>query len=221
MKTALFISTFMHGKDPYSTRTRMDRIFKHLDYYSRRIDELGVDQIYVSDNGGNADQVRRLLWEFPSIELIRHPYLARGEHTHVYDYLPCWRALYDVKKVIGDGFTKIITMDDDAYVLSGLLMDYIKYIGSGWTALWCPTFNFPESAMSVLCEDAFPIFHEFTSEPYERKNKSIEPFEKIIPYTRVEKNWNCDRWGENRILQRPGMDAYFQCPVDIPMTSWK
>lgn len=221
MKTALFVTTFLHGKDPYSTFPRIDRIFKHLQYYSNLKKDLGFDQIYVSDNGGNGQQIALLLNQFPDIELIRHPLLERGPDGPPYDYLPCWRALYDYKKVISDGFEKIIVMDDDAYILSDRLINHVSKLDHGWTTLWCNMYDFPESALSILCKGAFPIYERFTNEPFESHNKSTLPFEYLIPYTQVYKSFNCDRWGENRIPQVPGADAYFQCPVDIEMTPWK
>lgn len=215
MKTALFVSIFLHGKGPYCETSRVDRVLKYLTYYSEFQKDLGVDQIYVSDNGGNGSQIFPLLNHFPDIELIRHPHLMRGEPGPVFDYLPCWRAFYDYKKVIADGFEKIIIMDDDAYILSDCLMNYVRDLESGWTTLWCPTFNFPESALSILCKDAFPRYEEFTREPYWNKNKSIIPFENLIPYTTINHNFNCDRWGETRAPQTAEMDAYFQCPADL------
>ncbi len=209
MKTALFVGTFLDG--------RVDRVIKYLNFYNKIKEDLGFSQIYVSDNGGTGDQIKEILLADHYMELIRHPYIARGEGHPVYDYLPCWRTVYDYRKLIGDGFEKIIITDDDAFVLSKRLMDYIKNLKTGWTSFWCPKYGFPECALSILCADTFGKYLEFTKDPYPTKNKNPIPIENLLPYTLVNKDFSINRWGETNERQKPWMDGYFQCPTELEL----
>jgi hypothetical protein len=217
MKTALFTSTFLHGNDDASPLPRTKRATKFLEYYRKIQDDLGFDQIYVSDNGGTGNQIAALLWQDQDIKLIRHPYIVRGIGHPIYDALPCWRAAYDYAILIADGYEKIITTDDDAYILSGRFMDHIRNLESGYETYWCPKYGFPEGALSVLCKDAFPVYQEFIKTPYAERNFSGRPPEEIFPFTKINKSFQTDRWGETRTKQDPSMDGYFQCPADLDL----
>ncbi len=211
MRTCLFTNMYLRGNDP-SGNPRIDRAIKFLDYYYAR--NIGFDQIYVTDNGGQSKEIAWLIHYFPHIKLIRHPYMERGRG---HDYLPCWRTTHDYQIAIHDGFEKLILLDDDAFILSTRLLKHVNELKSGWEAMYCPKWDLPETGLSILCKDAFPAYFEFLKIPYANRNHQDNLIENILPYTKVNKDFNCDRWGEDRAPQARGMDAYFQCPVDIPM----
>lgn len=217
MKTALLVNVFLHGQDERSQLTRVQRVMKYLRYYHSVQGRLGISAFYVTDNGGTEEQIWNVLNTSPDINLIRRPHLQRGEGHPVYDNLPNWRALYDIQIPIQDGFEKVIVTDDDAYILSSKMFDYVKNINSGWETFWCPRWNMPEASISVLCKDTFQRYLDFVNTPYEARNKSGQ-MEFKVPYGPINKSFNIDRWGEDRRLQEPGMDAYCQCPADITMT---
>lgn len=213
MKTALFTNMYLIGDD-LSGSPRVSRALKFLNYYSTKHFRIGFDQIYVTDNGGTPGPIYDLLYHFPNIKLIRHPHLARGLG---HDYLPCWRTTHDYQIAIHDGFEKLILLDDDAFILSTRLMNHVRELKSGWEAMYCPKWDLPETGLSIMCKDAFPAYFDFLKVPYAERNKPDNMIEKILPYTRVNMDFACDRWGEDRLPQAPDMDAYFQCQVDIEM----
>lgn len=213
MKTALFTNMYLIGNCPYSSESRMSRALKFMAYYSELKERLGFERIYATLNGGNPAWIANLLIWYPQIKLIYHPHLERGQF---HDYLPCWRTTHDWRIAIDDGFEKIICVDDDAFILSRRLIDHVRSLESGWESMWCPRWNFPECGLHVLCKDSFPKYFQYLTIPYSERNKTGSLIENVLPYT-PNKEFNCDRWGETRDPQRSGMDAYFQCPVDIEM----
>ncbi len=214
MKTCVFTNMYFQGNDPCG-RPRMERALKWLKYIISIQDRLWFEQIYISVNGGTADQIATILRAYPEVKLIRHNHLERGQG---HDYLPCWRTTQDYRMAINDGYDKIIMMDDDAFILSDKLIRHVHDLKTGWESMWCPRWNFPECGLSVLCKDTFPAYLKFAEIPYYERNESNEPIECMLPYTNVNKGvFNTDRFGELRLQQEPGMDAYFQCPIDIEM----
>ncbi len=213
MKTAVFTNMYLRGND-VSGRPRIHRALKWLEHMTKLQTRLGFDQIYISDNGGQADEIWTLLKNYPDVKLIRHPHLDRGKG---HNYLPCWRTTHDYQIAILDGYKKLILIDDDAFILSDKLMNHIYDLKSGWESLYCPRWNIPECGLHVLCADAFNEYYNFVSVSIKERNDSREMIETTLPFTKVNKEFNADRFGELRIPQQPSMDAYFQCPVDIEM----
>ncbi len=213
MKTAVFTNMYFTGNDPCG-RPRMERALKWVKYIYSIQKRLNFEQLYISVNGGTGDQIAVILNLYPDVKLIRHNHLDRGMG---HDYLPCWRTTQDYRMAINDGYEKIIMMDDDAFILSNKLITHVKELSSGWEAMWCSRWNFPECGLSVLCQDSFPLYLDFVEVPYYEQNKTNLAIENILPYTYVSKAFTTDRYGETRLPQSPIMDAYFQCPVDIEM----
>lgn len=216
MKTALFIPTFIKGEDKNGFSNR-SRVLKFINYHLKIAEHLGIEQVFISNNGQlSPDFLFKFLQDIErrhdfQINIKTNQELQRGFNL---DYSPCWRAAYDMEIPIYHGFEKIISMDSDAFVLSKRLADHIKNLESGWESLWCKKYNFPESCLSVACADSFPIFKEFIKTPIENRN-GIAYLETTLPYTKVNKSFVCDRYGEQRIAQTNEMDAYFQTPTDF------
>lgn len=132
------------------------------------------------------------------------------------DYPYCWRSLYFVRWVAMSGqWDKIIMIDNDAFVLSKRLADYLKAVDTGWTSLWCERWKFPESSLTVICRDAFSILNEFCVDDFRFHNG--KKMEEVTPFTNVEKRFVGDRYGEESPprKQDESMDYYCQKPTSI------
>lgn len=211
MRTVLITFSFMEGNDDWGI-PRINRIQNFLRYYIPLQNKgLNFEKIILIDNGSSPEHCEEIAKEFPSVDFITLPYLKRGIGK---DCLPCWRCIYEYKKGIDQGFDKLLIIDDDAFLLSKRIMDYVNRIQSGWETFWCPKYRFPEGGISIICRDAFPSYLDFTKGTYESRNHSGWA-ELMFPYTKVTANFHCDRWGENHVPQQPDMDGYFQCPGDL------
>ena len=92
-------------------------------------------------------------------------------------------------------FSKIIHCESDAFIITGNLTNYVKQIEAGWVSFWCPRFNFPESAIQIICRDSFPNLEMFYLYGKQLWIQGVFP-EKIFPFTRIEQNFTGDRYGE-------------------------
>lgn len=206
-KVALHSLCWLDGADAYGG-TRLERNIRYVKYYQSIKEHLGFDDIHLCDNNSDDKNIVQLTKHFPGDGLEFHrnqPHLPR---TSMLDYPYCWRGLYNIRKLIGRGYTKILMIDSDYFILSGRLAKFLKDLDTGWSALYCPKHGFPEAACQILCEDAFPLFMDYTSIPWEQHNGQL--MEKALPFTKVHKYFIADRFGEDFTPQALGMDAYGQ-----------
>lgn len=212
MRTALFTPCYLDGNDDRGNE-RLERNIKYLRYYRDLRDDLGFRRIFFSDNASPDRLKAELRAQGPStarfIDFKDH--LTRGPGPLDYPY--CWRALYSIGVLIAMGYQKIIVCDSDGFILSPRLAHYIKDLESGWTTFVCQKYQFPEASLQVLCEDAFPIFQEYTAKPWQWRVGEL--MERSIPFTHVEESFNCSRFGEARVPFHKSIDWYGQCPNDI------
>ena len=130
-------------------------------------------------------------------------------------YPAVWR-FYRYVKTLFEEYEKVIICATDAYILSQRLADYIEGLDSGWTALWTPKYNYPETSIQVIvrgCKE----FEEFDFNAAE--NRCVEewvPEEMIVPLTHVEKGFVGDRFSEyapdEPVPSRESWDYYCQIP---------
>lgn len=232
-KTCLFTPCFLDGADP-SGSDRFERNIKYLDYYRPLKEELGFDRFVMADNASSPEKLQALGGEI-MIETEPHGLLGRiadgicGDLTVIsyqerlvsggglfYPY--CWRAVYAIRHAFDSlGYNKVILVDSDSFILSKRLAGYIKQCNSGWETFWCKKWQFPTAELHVLNRDALPVFREFIKTPYMERNGTL--METELPYrlAACAHELDTDRYGEDRIPQRPGMDFYSQCPTNIEM----
>jgi tetratricopeptide (TPR) repeat protein len=92
------------------------------------------------------------------------------------------------------GFERIIHVESDSFILTQRLSEYLASRISGWTVLWCPEFNCPESAIQVLCRDAFHLVEQLAAKgPFAFRD---QPAELTLPFTTIEKDFIGDRYHE-------------------------
>lgn len=227
MRTLLYSSIFLDGKDRLGSN-RIDRTVEWLAYHEKLKEEIGFDHILMSDNCSDMKNLAMLGLKVTTdddqdtlnpesdrdasvMSFRRH--LPTGEGL---DYPYCWRSLYFVRwAAMYKRWDKIIMIDNDAFVLSKKLADYLKAVDTGWTALWCERWKFPESSMMIICRDAFHILDEFCVDDFRYHNG--KKMEEVTPFTNVEKRFVGDRYGEESPPRKQdgSMDYYCQKPTSI------
>lgn len=214
MKTALVVPCYLDGTYQ-GKHSRLERNIRYIQYYRKLKDKLGFDRFYLIDNGSsreNLDALMKAVGDY-DITFIRYDYhIPRGS---IYDYPYLWRALWDFKKIIDDGYDKILSIDSDCFVLSDKLCSFIKDTNTGWQALYSKRYDFPETACFFLCKDTFPLYFEYTKGDW--KDKNLLCMETELPFTNVLKCFNAERYGENGTPQTPEMDYYGQAPMDVKL----
>lgn len=213
MKTALFAPCYLDGKDP-SGSDRIERVNRWLDYYRAIKDQLGFDQIYLSDDGSSFENYQRLKVG-TDLRFLLNSKLERQGFPGGLDYPWCWRAFWQMKVAIECGFKKIIMCDTDTFILSPKLAHFIRALSSEWTAFHLGKYDFPSAELHILCEDAFPLYTVWTGGEFMKKNGLM--MERDLPFTKINRDFNFDRWGEERLPQLPIMDAYSQAPLDVEL----
>lgn len=76
-----------------------------------------------------------------------------------------WRSFltsYDL--AVENNYDKIIHVEADFYILSKRMADYMNGLISGWQTGWCKKHNFIETAIQVICKDAFDAFGNFSKQ---------------------------------------------------------
>lgn len=205
---------YLEGDDLLGNN-RFARNINYLEYYSRIQDLMGFDTIYFIDNGSSAQKIKALedYSSCPHVVFKYENLERQGGLSEDYPY--CWRGLYQMERLIQMGYEKIIFLDSDLFILNKSLTEYVRQTQSGWVSLWCRKYRFPESSFQILCQDSFHLFRKYTEVPWQKKNGIL--MERNIPFTVVNKDYICDRFGEDNIEQNSSMDCYAQSRLTIPL----
>lgn len=214
MKTALLSISWLDGID-FHGAVRLNRMQKFVEYYLSIQESLGFDKLILLDNGSfisHKESFKELkCFEFIDfIEMNNLPY----DLTKNYYYPHGWRSIYYMKELIEEGYKKIIYCDSDGFIVSKKLANHIKNMTSGWTGFWCKRHSFPDVNPSVLCEDTFKYFINYTQLGWNYR-LGLE-MERVLPFTHIEKGFNTDRFGEYEDKSlKLDMDYYGQMGPDV------
>jgi len=144
------------------------------------------------------------------------------------DYAGWWRSFtYSINIAEKYSFEKIIHIESDFYILSDRLTGFIKTIDQGWTALYSTFYQFPETAIQVICHDSFSHLKEIFKKAITANYRFNNIAELILPFTQVNREFSGDRIGEFPVLHhwasRDGeifdLDYYGQLPPNIKLMS--
>ena len=92
------------------------------------------------------------------------------------------------------GFTKIVHVESDSYVLSERMLETIDATNTGWNMFWSAHFKWPETAIQVICEDALSNFAAIRDKgPHWFRDL---PAEEVLPLTHVVKDLIGDRYAD-------------------------
>lgn len=116
-----------------------------------------------------------------------------------------------------NGFAKVVHVESDAFVVSQRLRRHIDGLDEGWTAFWCPSHGFPEITLQVMAGAGLPAYRAFcASVPHAALVG--RPYEEQFPFTRIERGFTGDRYGErlpyvpveaDYVSQAPEADASY------------
>jgi hypothetical protein len=147
--------------------------------------------------------------------MVRFP--TRLGRSAVDDYPGWWRSfLFSVVVARHYGCRKIVHVESDAYVLSRRMLDFINARASGWTAFWCPRWNFPETGIQVICADRFDQMRGMWDAGWARHAGKYA--ERVLPFTDVVRDPHGNRYGEFR-TRIPGF-ADFAMQVSPRQQVW-
>jgi hypothetical protein len=238
VKTCLFTLSYLDGVDNLGNN-RLERNLKYLNYYWPLRKEFGFQKIVMADNCSSVKslaylsdlapaslgiqseaQSSQLIPDF-EIQLFRfEDHLAYGttfpqdDPRSYYDYPYCWRGFDFLRRVFGHlNYDRVILIDSDGFVLSPRLAHFMRDIASGWTSFWCKKYGFPEASLQVIDRNSFRS--RYFTEPWQSHVGEI--MEWSLPFTEVNRGFNCDRYGETRTPVSPDMDYYGQALNEMAM----
>jgi len=219
MKTILTSACFLDGLDKDGRGTRVARNIKYINYYSKLKEQLGFDKIWLIDNASSGENIKALRDgigdNYKNVQLFRCEKRLKSS-GHVLDYPYCWRALWTINEMLINSYVqKVIHIDSDGFVLSQRLMDHLRNTKTGWETFWVERYGFPEASLWTLNRDSFSILNNFFAHGWASYNGKLMEVE--LPFTKVNKEFVTDRFGEDRTMPNESIDYYGQCPVDIPM----
>ena len=232
MNSFLFCTSYIDKDD---IRFYPLRYKKWIDYYSKIKEHLGVDYIFIIDDGSidvaleesalveihsaNDDLPAELSKNINVITFKEH--LGRPS---IEEHLGWWRSFtYSIKLAEKYGFEKIIHIESDFYIVSERLINFIYSLNKGWTSMYSSHYNFPETAIQIICNDSFYLL-EKARENAEAVNYRINQLAELtLPFTNVCKDFIGDRIGEMRVLKQwifdengiNGLDFYGQLPTYV------
>ncbi|MGH1590378.1 hypothetical protein ACRBEV_21115 [Methylobacterium phyllosphaerae] len=102
---------------------------------------------------------------------------------------------YAGKYAAENGFDKIIHIESDSFLISDRIKNYFNEFNSGWLALWCRRWLWPETAVQIMAGDAVgALAIQDQIMPHERLVGKW--MELSLPFTHVDPDFNGDRYGE-------------------------
>ena len=93
------------------------------------------------------------------------------------------------------GFEKVIHIESDCFLISERVQGYVNGLTAGWTTMWCPHHDMPESAIQIIAGDALTRFTNFES-LVSQESLHDRLLEHALPVDVIEKAFKGDRYGE-------------------------
>lgn len=199
----------------------ISRINSWIKFYQGKKDLLGFRNIFLIDDGSAIEDIKDIA---PGVNIIEpeaglpevlpegisifhfQKRLGRGKNC----VFPGWWRSFTFSSKIAKkyNFDKLILCEPDAYIIRDRLFSYIKSVAKGWVSLWCPKHKFPESAIQVICKDSINKLEEMHEKGEALWNLDVIA-ERFLPFTKVEKRFIGDRYGE--FLEKYPYDADYIC----------
>jgi len=108
------------------------------------------------------------------------------------------------------GFDKVVHVESDSFLFTERIIAYINGLTSGWTALWCPRWEMPETCVQIIAADQLELYRQFSTVSYATELAG-QRIEDRLPFTHVNKDFIGDRYGE--YLDWVPEDADFACNI--------
>jgi hypothetical protein len=205
MPSFIFCTSCIRNSSQYHYVNRYQR---WINYYLTLLKELDANRLFLIDDGGTDGQKEIPLLQNELPDNLEHPVnLFRfteglGRNTDA-DFPGWWRSFLFSMEIAGKyGYKKIIHIESDFFIVSQKLKTFIREIDHGWTSLYSHFHGFPETAIQVICEDAFPLFHELRDQVRSANYRTTTLAEQLIPFTNINKDFIGDRIGEPNVLAK-------------------
>jgi hypothetical protein len=196
MKSIIFCTSFIKDSNAWGNRYQ-----RWLDYY----DDIPIDAVkkILIDDGSpflpSTDIIKTISHQDPLLLGNGESVIIRFDDNlgrqSVSRYPGWWRSfLHSIDAAKALGADKIIHIESDAYILSQQLVDFINQTQSGWHVLWTERYQFPETAIQVICRDQFENFEKFRDDHLESGFTDIA--ERLLPFSSVHRQFKGDRYSE-------------------------
>jgi hypothetical protein len=215
MKIAI-ISTCWLDNDDYLQKT-----VKFIKYYTQPaiMTDLGITpkDIWFVDNASSQEAHDKLRAAIPdlydAISFKRYTkHYTRKSHL---EYPYCWRALYFARELFDEhGYDKVISTNNDSYIISPKFAKSIKYFETGYLVPHCTKHNFPECEIQIITKDC-KEYWEMTGKSYLEYNG--RHMEWCIRPTVIDRSLVGDRHSEYPgVTEVPkGCDYSVQVPLNM------
>ena len=202
MKTTIFCTSYLNGEN-------IIRYKKWADYYHSKMGLFKASNLFLIDDGSPFISIDERIDVIKSNDLpdtlINDINLFHFENRlgrlSVRKYPGWWRSFtFSLQLAKKYNIDKLIHIESDFYIVSREMIDYIAKISSGWTAFYSRFYKFPETAIQVICKDSYSELNEISNKAAELNYKFKRRAEDILPFTRIEKKFYGDRFGERKVL---------------------
>lgn len=203
MNSFIFCTSYINNNSNSHHRIRYQRWIR---YYQSISKTLNADRLFLIDDGGVHGIEKIPLLEQNLPKFLPDPvYIYRFKdnlgRSSLNEFPGWWRSfLFSAEIARKYNYKKIIHVESDFFVLSEQLKQYIQNTTSGWTALYSTHFEFPETCMQIICEDAFHLLDKLNADLAMNGYKTKYYAEHLIPFTHVEKGFVGDRLGEPLVM---------------------
>jgi hypothetical protein len=111
-----------------------------------------------------------------------------------------------------NGFTKIVHLEADAFLVSEKAIALVNCLDEGWSAPWCRRFRRPESGIQIIAGSALRTYQAWADRPISSFDGST--IEKTLPFTHIFHDLRGDRYGEGGGLVPSDADWCMQARPD-------
>jgi hypothetical protein len=203
MRSFIFCTSALNGNaDNHSIR----RYRRWINHYSRILPEVGADRLFLIDDGGKEKDVSfeiigGNLHDILQDQVYLYRFPASLGRKNPVEFPGWWRSfLFSIEIAEKYGYQRMIHIESDFFVLSQRLRSFIRDIDRGWTSMYSYFYEWPESGIQIICEDAFDSFREIKRQLFSKGYSWKAYAEMTLPFTNICKDFNGDRLGEPRVL---------------------
>jgi hypothetical protein len=140
--------------------------------------------------------------------VLHHFQQTLGRHT-VSDF-PGWARsfLFAARYAQANGFTRVIHLESDAFLISRRMQAYANAVQEGWVTLFCPRHGQPESGIQFIAGHALLRFFSLGTMHHDAlRDLDIAA---ALPFTLVERRFIGDRYGDDSFYIPPQADWSMQ-----------
>lgn len=208
MKTFIFCTSYINNNDINNNNTRIN---KWINYYDTLKKSFNAEHLMLIDDASPVIDLNMDVEVYDTEDLpetISSPInIFRfknnlGRPTWK-DYQGWWRSFtFSLEIAKKYEYDKIIHIESDFYIVSEMMIEYIKNFNHGWGTFFSNYHNFPETAIQIICKDSFLEFEKIALKIKENKYKTDNyvPAELFLPFSSVEKQFHGDRLGQPEVF---------------------